>query len=172
MNSKRIFKLGTLIVAVLFIVQLGTYNFIAIEQLENKLLDETFNPNTYSEVPFDSAFVRDFIVLDCGNVTETYHSHHLVDKQDKLKSKLGVKFIEFQNPLDYEWRSAYARNYKLVYLTWVCQYPWNLKELFKASQVEELHINKNKHSREITYTWVLFFWVKSFEHVESIYRLK
>jgi hypothetical protein len=171
-SFKRILKFALLTIGLLLVVQITTYNLISVGLLEDRLLGEEFNPVTYSEETLDSAFVRDFIVLECGNVIGKYYSHNLVEKQEKLKSKLKVKVIEFQDPSDYVWASKRTKNYKLSYLTWVYRYdPWSIHGTFRTSQVEELHINGNKHTRQITYTWVLFFWIKSCEHNESIYRL-
>jgi hypothetical protein len=172
MGIKRTLKFVLMTVGLLLVVQVATYNLMSVGQLEDRLLDEEFNPVTYSEETFDSAFVRDFIVLECGNVIGEYYSHNLAEKQGKLKSKLKVKFLEFQDPSDYVWTSERTTNYKLSYLTWVYRYdPWSLHGMFRTSQVEELHIDKHQHTRQTTYTWVLFFWVKSFEHIESIYWL-
>src|SRR5687767_5853629 len=101
MSFKRILKFGLLTIGLLMVVQITTYNIMSVGQLEDRLLNEEFNPVTYSEETFDSAFVRDFVMLDCVDGMGKYYSHNLAGKQEKLKSRLKVKFVEFQDPSDH-----------------------------------------------------------------------
>ena len=169
MRIKRSIQLGIASLVALLVIQIVTFKLTAMQKLEHELLTDDFNPHTFGMTSIDSAFVRDFFVSDCASGPETFYSHNLTNKEIGLRKKLNVNFIEFQDPGEYVWTSPAQCNYPLVYLTWT--YRTNsLKpaEWFTAVQMEEILINgQNQHKRVTEYRWVLFFWTKSLERIES-----
>lgn len=62
--------------------------------------------------------------------------------------------------------------YKLIYHTWA----WTSTslrpmDLFTATQVEEITIDKNTYRRIMTYRWILFGWTVVSEKTESIIKV-
>jgi hypothetical protein len=169
--KKIVWGLG--IILTLMAVQILTFNTIAINRLTGQLLPEDFSPITYSEEPFDSAFVRDFFVTDCISSPIILHSHNLETHNTLLKKKLGVTFIEFQDESEYLWTPPAEKKHKLIYHTWMwTSSSWRLRDLFTATQVEEMIIDhKNTHRRIMTYRWILFDWTEMSDKTESIIKV-
>lgn len=71
-----------------------TYYFFVPRQLEKKLLTGPFEGLNHC---CDTALVQDFVQSDCAVGMEGYRSLNLRDKEELLKRKLGVDFIQVQN---------------------------------------------------------------------------
>ena len=153
---------GWTALACLLLIQVGTYYFFAPGQLEGKLLTGPFEGLNDC---CDSAFVQDFVQSDCAVGMEGYRSLNLKGKEELLKKKLKVDFIQVQNR---RVANDDVRN-ALIYNTWYqLPDPISIPRWFTVTQTEELILdNKHKYRRQARYRWVLFVWVQTFEFFES-----
>lgn len=168
MSIKRAILGLMMLIVTLLIIQTVTFKLIAPGQLKKELLSEPFESLILSDSS-DSIFIRDFFVTDCGSYIGVYTSHDLAEDEKMLKDKLGVKFIQFQDKNDHSWNNPEENKFRLVYDTWT-YYPgyWTPRSLFVATQTEVLSINrKYSYYMESRYRWILFFWTKSFEFIDS-----
>ena len=147
--------------ACLLIVQVITYYFFAPGQLEDKLLTGPFEGLNDC---CDSALVQDFVQTDCAVGMEVYRSLNLKGKEELLKQKLEVDFVQVQNR-----RVANEARNILIYRTWYrLPDPMSIPQWFTATQTEELILDdKHTYRREARYRWVLFTWIQTFEFFQS-----
>lgn len=163
MESKGKTRRWLRILGVALVIQTLTFYLISDRQLEAKLLPDYFQ----FAHPGDSAYVRDFY----GNAEDppmfTPLRHHLKNDQEELKEKLKVKFIYFEQPGKKE--DVNDRDFNLVYYTWMERGDWlTLSNFFKMQQVEQVIVDKTRvYRREVVYQWCLFFWIESFEFIQS-----
>lgn len=164
MNMKIIFKRTALIITVLLVIQITTYSLFSHKQLKDKLITDWFGAFNHS---YDSVLVRDFCTPFCGNKDPfTYYSHNLEEDENFVMRRFGARFVKFQQPPNID--TLEEKKFRLVYHTHTrlatFEVPMNM---FKAIQTEELTRNRTEHyTREVTYIWVLFFWVSRFELVK------
>lgn len=144
-------------------VQTLTFYTISEEQLKTKLLPEYFQ----IEHKGDSAYVQDFFGPSEDPPLSTILSHDLRNDTDLLEERLGVTYILFAE------RSSQSdpreKLFNVVYHAWAERGDWYvLSNFYKTTQVEHLTINKERrYTREVRYQWFLFFWIKSFEFIQS-----
>ena len=122
-----------------------------------------------SPVPYhhyDTAFIRDYYVTDCGvGAFGSHVSHNLSRNEQNIKEKLKVKFLVFDE------RNGIPRNisaFSMAYLT-SAWYPDGLAimNLFEATQEETLIIRNNHYYKKARYRWCFFFWVQTHESMNS-----
>lgn len=153
-----------LIVAIcLVVIQTLTFYLISERQLRTKLLPEYFQFVHGS----DSAYVRDFYEPSEDPPLSIIGSHDLKLDSSLLKEKLNVNFILFAERSSQ--KDPREKLFSVVYYTWVERTDWfTLSNFYKMTQIERITINKKRtYQREATYRWFLFFWIKTFEFIQS-----
>ncbi|MEO8146973.1 MAG: hypothetical protein ABI723_05010 [Bacteroidia bacterium] len=152
-----------IIILSLLAIQILSYHFVGQHGLKDKLLPDYFATLTHHA---DSVFVQDFVVSECGNDLNIYLSHNLKDDKDVLKKKLNVHYIYFQTKENWRSTDSLQSKFNLVYFTCV-ERPKDFG-LFWARQTEVLLIDKKqRYERRVNYRWCLFFWIETFEFMES-----
>jgi len=163
-NKRKTLKYG-IIFLVIITIQTTTYFTIGQNLLKNKLL-----PDYLATLPHhsDSLIVRDFYITDCyvGD-TKIYSSHNLKNDEQFLKSKFNVKHVYFQSFENFN--DTIENKFNLIYNTWIARDEWfKILNIYETTQTEVLiTYRKYFYKREAHYRWVLFFWIKTFEWVES-----
>lgn len=145
------------------VVQTLTFYLISDRQLEGKLLPDYFQFAHRS----DSVYVRDFYGYAEDPPIFTPLSHDLKNDQQRLKEKLKVKFVYFEQ--SGEKKQFDEKSFNLAYYTWIQRGDWlTLSNFFKMKQVEHVVVSKKRiYQREVIYQWCLFFWIKSSEFIQS-----
>lgn len=150
------------------IIQIATYYYIGIPQLRYRLLAPDFTSLVHQSV--DSAFIQDLYVSDCTTGDNNiYISHNLRETLPQLPKLLQAKHLHFQERSKFSWNKQPENRYNLQYYTWAKRRSWlTLFSFFQATQEELLIFNRKQcYSRRVTYRWLLFTWVKTFEVLES-----
>lgn len=152
-----------LIFGLVLFVQGLTFYLVATRQLKAKLLPDYFQ---FAHVS-DTVYVRDFYKAGEDPPITAFTSHDLKNDTEELKQKLKVNHIIFEKIGQQSTENE--SDFGLIYHTWVQRGDWvKLSNFFKMKQTEEVIVGqKRSYRREVTYQWVLFFWVKSFEFIES-----
>lgn len=152
------------ILLALVTLQTVTYLTLAHRQLKNKLLPDYFASLNHNS---DSVLVRNYIIRKCGNDFTTYLSHDLKENEREIKQKLNVHYAWFDDLGTYTYNDTLEKQFSLVYTTWAQRPDWAFG-FYSMTQTELLQIGKSHYyKREAKYYWVLFFWVQTFEFMES-----
>jgi hypothetical protein len=152
-----------IILGAVLVVQTLTFYLVSDKQLEGKLLPDYFQFAHHS----DSAYVRDFYGAAEDPPIFTPLSHDLKSDQERLKEKLKVKFVYFEQPSGK--KQIDEKSFNLVYYTWIQRGDWlTLSNFFKMKQIEHVVVDKKRiYKREVIYQWCLLFWIKSSEFIQS-----
>jgi hypothetical protein len=169
-SGKFLFRIFLGVVVVLAI-QFTTYHTISQRMLEAELLGPWYQRLVHDA---DSAYVSDFIVVDCSvGETSVYRSHNLKKDEAKLCGMLKVKSVKFEDRETFSWNDRTRYGYDLIYYTWT-RYPmssidrnWVALDGFYASQYEIVHMDKVSHGRTVHYLWALFGWIEISDDVYS-----
>jgi hypothetical protein len=163
MRTKNKILKWLIVVGGIILVQTLTFYLVSERQLKAKLLPEYFQFAHES----DSAFVRGFYEPSEDPPLSIIRSHDLKSDSSLLKTRLRVKFVLFAEHSSQ--KDQREDLFNLVYYTWVERADWfTLFNFYKMTQVEKIMIDKKRtYKREVTYQWFLFFWIKSFEFIES-----
>lgn len=156
----------------LFAIQFTTFHTIAHRQLERELLGEWYQRLAHN---YDSAYVEDFVVVDCPvGETNVYKSHNLKKDESKLCGLLKVNRIRFSDRETFRWNDQTRYDYDLKYYTHNTYLDpkfyldWRRTlGMFLTRQDEIVHMGRVQHGRQATYLWLLFTWVEISEDVYS-----
>lgn len=163
MRSKSKIWKGLIFFGVAVIVQTLTFYTISEKQLKSKLLPEYFQ----IEHKGDSAYVQNFVGPLEDPPLSIILSHDFKNDTEMLKERLRVRYILFAERSSQ--KHPPEKLFNVVYYTWIERGDWSiLSNFYKTTQIEYLTIDKERrYVREVRYQWFLFFWIKSFEFIQS-----
>lgn len=148
----------------LVVIQTVTYLFISAPLLKAKLLSPYFASHQHKE---DSVVVVDHYTWCYAGSDDIYMSHNLVNDAELLKDKMDVKKVRFATESYRTGSNEALPEYNVFYNTWMYRADWpDLFDGYRTHQVEVLYTDSGIYWREVTYQWVLFFWIPAYEFFE------
>jgi hypothetical protein len=145
------------------LIQTITFSVFGERRLKNKLLPSYFILPNKS----DSIYVRGYPIMD-DNVSKTsFITFDLKKLEDKIKKSFKVEYVFFQDKQHIN-ANIVESHYKLLYYAWVeKRNRWPLFDFYKVRLTEYLNNRDQELLKEVEYQWILFFWFKKTELIQS-----
>ncbi len=152
----------TAVILSVFVLNTITYYLLGPSQLKKQLLTGSFAHLTHQS---DSALVRNYCLSDCPRNGPGWSADLQAD-EPLMKNKLGVHFILYPDIIKDDWSNyGCGMSYQTENTGGGFEAPLRL---FGVTQTEILQIDhKYQYKRMAEYRWCLFFWIKTFEYVDS-----
>jgi hypothetical protein len=155
----RIFGLFLIIV----FIQVITFSIYGVKRLEKKFLPSYFMLTSKT----DSIYVRGYPIMDDNVSKISFITFDLKSIHDKIKQSFNVKHIFFQERSNAT-NEKVENQYNLLYYVWAEKRNWwPISDFHKVRLIEYLNNRNQELLKEVDYQWILFFWFKRTELIQS-----